>query len=205
MSPSARFIIDPGGLGLAYESLGWRSLVARAEPASTGTEKTHVGRYTVTKTPERKRQIVKKRAALFLAPDTLKLLRALFDSHELAALLVALELDVFVSGFFNWVRFFTAPLRALSPVGLFTAMGASDRGIGVFARASYSPPGRNLINYLGSDTAGINSSALRMGGPRTNLVLPLPTRTSRREPVRFFLRSRETASRRASGGSLIRS
>lgn len=28
--------------------------------------------------------------------------------------------EVFVSGFFNCVRFFTAPLRALSPLGLFT-------------------------------------------------------------------------------------
>jgi hypothetical protein len=33
--------------------------------------------------------------------------------------------DVFVRGFFNCVRFFTAPLRALSPTGLFTAIVAS--------------------------------------------------------------------------------
>jgi hypothetical protein len=33
--------------------------------------------------------------------------------------------DVSVSGFFNCVRFFTAPLRALSPVGLLTAIDAS--------------------------------------------------------------------------------
>jgi hypothetical protein len=32
-----------------------------------------------------------------------------------------------VSGFFNWARFFTALLRALSPVGLFVATGASKR------------------------------------------------------------------------------
>ena len=32
---------------------------------------------------------------------------------------------VFVSGFFNYVRFFTAPLRKLSPVGLLTAIAVS--------------------------------------------------------------------------------
>jgi hypothetical protein len=30
--------------------------------------------------------------------------------------------EVLVSGFFNCVRFLTAPLRALSPTGLFTAI-----------------------------------------------------------------------------------
>lgn len=33
--------------------------------------------------------------------------------------------EVLVSGFFNCVRFFTAPLRALSPLGLFTAIATS--------------------------------------------------------------------------------
>jgi hypothetical protein len=33
--------------------------------------------------------------------------------------------EVFVSGFFNCVRFFTAPLRALSPLGLLTAINLS--------------------------------------------------------------------------------
>jgi hypothetical protein len=61
---------------------------------------------------------------LFLLPDALELLRGLFDGHELAADLVSLR-QVLVSGFLSWVRFFTAPLRALSPLGLFTAMVAS--------------------------------------------------------------------------------
>src|ERR1700709_2600600 len=34
--------------------------------------------------------------------------------------------EVLVSGFFSWLRFFTAPLRALSPIGLFTAISASQ-------------------------------------------------------------------------------
>ena len=33
--------------------------------------------------------------------------------------------DVLVSGFLSWVRFYTAPLRALSPVGLLIAICAS--------------------------------------------------------------------------------
>src|SRR6478735_7816789 len=36
--------------------------------------------------------------------------------------------EVFVSEFLNCVRFFTAPVRALSPIGLLTAMDVSQLG-----------------------------------------------------------------------------
>ena len=49
---------------------------------------------------------------------------------------------VFVSGFFNWwVRVFAEPLRELSPMGLFTAMGASKRNI-KFRIAEFVPRSR---------------------------------------------------------------
>jgi len=53
-----------------------------------------------------------------------------FFADFLTAMNVPVDLfrlvEVLVSGFFSYVRFFTAPLRALSPVGLLTAISTSS-------------------------------------------------------------------------------
>jgi hypothetical protein len=62
-----------------------------------------------------------KNRPLLLLPNASKFFGALLHGHELAAVLFRL-VEVFVRGFLSWVRFFTAPFRALSPVGLLTAI-----------------------------------------------------------------------------------
>jgi hypothetical protein len=56
--------------------------------------------------------------------------------------------EVFVRGFFNCVRFLTAPLRALSPTGLFTAIVASRLSDNARAK-TFVPAGELEAAFLG--------------------------------------------------------
>ena len=67
---------------------------------------------------------------------------------------------------------------------LYRVGGDDDRGIGIFARASYSPPDRNLIDYYAD--AGLEFIGLNDQGPRTSSELPLPTRMCRRGRARLI-------------------
>jgi hypothetical protein len=69
--------------------------------------------------------------------------------------------------------------RYIASAGTTTAASASSHGLPTVR------PTATLSTI--TQTSGSNSSALRMGDPRTNLVLPQPTRTSRREPGRSIL------------------
>jgi porin len=52
--------------------------------------------------------------------------------------------------------------------------GDDNRGIGTFARASCSPPDRNLIDYYAD--AGLEFIGLNDPRPKTSLALPPPMR-----------------------------
>src|ERR1700755_699042 len=91
--------------------------------------------------------------------------------------------EVFVSGFLSCVRFFTAPLRALSPTGLFTALVPSQKGINsIPATGSRSPntPGKPLASGGPLDEndikQGSNDSRPRMKSSSQPKPLPQAAR-----------------------------
>ena len=97
---------------------------------------------------------------------------ARFDGHELTAGLVALGRSLLVSGFFNCVSFFTAPLRTLWPPG---TLSEQDQAVDLSIAPNPHSACKQLLHCLIEVTVPVQPvDALNVPEPRLPDVKLVP-------------------------------